>query len=397
MTNQTRNAQIDFLRGVAILTVLLLHFTLAFGLKNSLFAAMLGEDNAAALLYNGNYGVTLFFVISGYLITSMSISRWGSLDKVKPRTFYTYRFARIMPSLLLVLAIIVPLGCLGVRFFSNSDGGHHMPASSFILAVLSILSFWHNILMQSWGWFNYCLNVYWSLSVEEVFYLALPIACLVLRRNWLIAFACVALVIYGPIYRAQHIPGDELFWECGYGACFDAIALGCLTALLGQKWTPSGWQAGAMRVLASLGFVVTYLRGIDGHEIFGFSVIALCASTYLLASVRATGFSLATSWPTKPLRWLGQHSYELYLFHIVVLALMRNVFARNVLQPWAWAAWLALFLTLAAAVAYIVARYVSEPANRAIRRFAVEADGAEKAKAIKTTDIGVSYVAESVN
>lgn len=371
MTHPTRNSQIDFLRGVAILSVLLLHFTLAFGLKNSLFASLLGKNWAAALLYNGNYGVTLFFVISGYLITSMTISRWGSLEGIKPRTFYTYRFARIMPSLLLALAIIVPLGCIGIPFFSNSDGGHHLSASSFILAVASILSFWHNLLMQSWGWFNYCLNVYWSLSVEEVFYLALPIACLVLRRNWLIALACVALIIIGPLYRAQHIPGDELFWECGYAACFDAIALGCLTALLARKWTPSGWQATSMRVLASLAFVFTYLKGIDGHEIFGFTVIALCAAAYLLASTRDTnGFSLATSWPTKPLRWLGQHSYELYLFHIIVLALMRNVFARNVLQPFAWGAWLVLFLALAAAVAYVVARYVSEPANEAIRRYA---------------------------
>jgi peptidoglycan/LPS O-acetylase OafA/YrhL len=217
--------------------------------------------------------------------------------------------------------------------------------------------------------------VYWSLSVEEVFYLALPIACLVLRRNWLIALACVALIIYAPIYRAYHLTDGELFWECGYAACFDAIALGCLTALIARKWTPSGWLAGSIRVLTSLGFVFIYLRGIDEHEIFGFSIIALCASGYLLASVRPTGFSLATVKLAKPLRWLGQHSYELYLFHIVVLALMRNVFARNVLQPWAWGAWLALFLALAAVVAYLVARYISEPANKAIRRFvAVHAD-----------------------
>jgi len=374
MTNQSRNSQIDFLRGVAILSVLLLHFTLAFGLKNSLFASILGKESAAALLYNGNYGVTLFFVISGYLITSMSITRWSSLEQIKPRAFYTYRFARIMPSLLLVLTIVVPLGCIGIRYFSNSDGGHHMSASSFVMTVISILTFWHNALMQSWGWFNYCLNVYWSLSVEEVFYLALPIACLVMRRDWLIAFACVALIIYAPLYRADHLPDGELFWECGYAACFDAIALGCLTALLARKWTPTGWQAGTMRILASLGFAFTYWKGIDGNEIFGFTIIALCAAIYLLASVRVTGFSLATSWPTKPLRWLGQHSYELYLFHIVVLALMRNAFARNVLQPWAWGGWLVLFLALASAVAYVVAKYISEPTNQAIRRLAITHD-----------------------
>ncbi|HSY26345.1 MAG TPA: acyltransferase family protein [Burkholderiaceae bacterium] len=105
MTGQTRNSQVDFLRGVAILLVLLLHFTLAFGMKNSPFEWVLGPKWARALIFNGNYGVTLFFVISGYLITSMSLSRWGTLEKIRPRLFYTYRFARIAPCLVLVLAI----------------------------------------------------------------------------------------------------------------------------------------------------------------------------------------------------------------------------------------------------------------------------------------------------
>jgi peptidoglycan/LPS O-acetylase OafA/YrhL len=72
-----------------------------------------------------------------------------------------------------------------------------------VLAVASVLSFWHNVLMQSQGWFNYCLNIYWSLSVEEVFYLALPVSCLILRRKWLMVLACLALIIYAPIYRVH--------------------------------------------------------------------------------------------------------------------------------------------------------------------------------------------------
>jgi peptidoglycan/LPS O-acetylase OafA/YrhL len=378
ITKSTRNAQVDFLRGVAILVVLLLHFTLAFGMKNSLFALVFGEKFSRALVYNGNYGVTLFFVISGFLITSMSLARWGSLDRIRPRTFYLYRFARIMPSLVLALAIITLLGCLGVPYFTNADGGHHLPASYFIVAIGSVLTFWHNALMQSQGWFNYCLNIYWSLSVEEVFYLALPVACLLLRRNWLFVLVCVAVVIYAPLYRAAHID-NELFWECGYAACFDAIALGCLTAMLARKWTIVGRRAGLMRGVAALGFAVTYLIGIDGHEIFGFTIVALCAAVYLLASATDTGTSLATGRMTRPLRWLGQHSYELYLFHIVILALLRNVYTRGELGPWAWGLWLALFVSLSTLVAFVVARYISEPANRAIRRVSVDAHDAEAA------------------
>lgn len=80
-----RNARIDFLRGAAIACVLILHFTLAFGLVNSPLGDLLGADAIKAIAFNGNYGVTIFFVISGYLITSGIVKRWGSLRQIDAR------------------------------------------------------------------------------------------------------------------------------------------------------------------------------------------------------------------------------------------------------------------------------------------------------------------------
>lgn len=77
---QARNPHIDALRGAAILCVLLLHFALAYGLKNSPLAAL--PDWLWKAAYQGNYGVTMFFVISGYLITSTSLRRWGDLARI---------------------------------------------------------------------------------------------------------------------------------------------------------------------------------------------------------------------------------------------------------------------------------------------------------------------------
>ena len=94
-----RNSHVDALRGVAILCVLVLHFTLAYGLKNSPLDALPPWLLRAA--YQGNFGVTMFFTISGYLITSTSLRRWGDLARVDIVQFYLYRFARIMPCLLL--------------------------------------------------------------------------------------------------------------------------------------------------------------------------------------------------------------------------------------------------------------------------------------------------------
>ncbi|MBI3228695.1 MAG: acyltransferase [Burkholderiales bacterium] len=360
-----RNEHIDLFRGIAILTVLVLHFALAFGLKNSPLAAVLPKIVLVALGNSGNYGVTLFFVISGYLITSNSLARWGHLSRMEIGRFYAYRFARIMPPLLLVLLIIVILGSLDVPFFDNSDGDHALPASYFVIAVGSVLTFWHNVLMQSQGYFNYCLNIYWSLSVEEVFYLALPLACVLLRKNLFFILLCLAAIMYAPFYRAQHAD-NELFFMYGYAACFDAIALGCLTALIAPRFSLPFHVARLLRICALLACFALYLIGIHGHEAFGFSWMALAAAVYIFAA--ATPHPGAASHATAPLRWFGRYSYELYLFHIVVLALLRNIWTREQVSYAARLPLMLAFLALSAALAWLVARYVAEPANRWLRQ-----------------------------
>ena len=170
-----RDAAIDSLRGVAILLVLLLHFSLAFGITDSALGDWLGRPALRTLVRSGNFGVTLFFVVSGYLITTGLLVRHGELARLELRSFYVRRAGRILPPLLLALGVIVPLGLAGLPHFDNSDGGVSRPASFWWPAVGSVLGFWHNQLMQHEGYFNYCLNVYWSLSVEEVFYLGFPL------------------------------------------------------------------------------------------------------------------------------------------------------------------------------------------------------------------------------
>jgi peptidoglycan/LPS O-acetylase OafA/YrhL len=174
------------------------------------------------------------------------------------------------------------------------------------------------------------------------------------------------LIALGPVYRSLHTD-NELFYECGYLANFDAIAMGCLVAMLMSRFELVGARARALRILAGAGLVVFYLRGIEHHEIWGFSLVALCTALYLIASVRDPAASLAGSRAMAWVRWFGRHSYELYLFHIIVLALARNVWDRKTLPEMAWAPWLGLYVAVSALVAMGVARYFSEPANQAIR------------------------------
>ncbi|HWW72529.1 MAG TPA: acyltransferase, partial [Duganella sp.] len=228
-----RNGYIDGLRALAICSVLILHFALSYGLKQSPLG-LLPAGVVRALGMHGNYGVTIFFTISGFLITSNVLRRWGTLERIDARGFYLLRAARILPPLLPALAVIVILGCLDVPSFSNDDGGHRLPASHFLIGAGSVLTFWHNVLMQSEGYFNYSLNIYWSLSVEEVFYLLMPPACLLMRRQWMFVALCLSLVALGPFYRAAHAD-NEIYYMYGYLACFDAIAIGCMAALLAPR------------------------------------------------------------------------------------------------------------------------------------------------------------------
>ena len=143
-----RDFRVDCLRGLSILSVLVLHFHLAYNLLKSPLGWLLPGPYLSNLVWNGNYGVTVFFVISGYLITSTSMRRFGSLENVSARTFYSFRFARIFPCLLLVLAIITGLAWAGVSIFRNTGN------VSLWLADLSVLTFWHNVMMARFGYFN---------------------------------------------------------------------------------------------------------------------------------------------------------------------------------------------------------------------------------------------------
>lgn len=358
-----RSSRVDVLRGVAILSVLLLHFSLTYHLADGPWTTLVPASLIHALVDNGNYGVTLFFVVSGFLITSNNLRRFGALSAVRLSSFYSYRFARIVPPLLLALLIIVPLGLAHAPSFDNVQHGVPLPRAFFLLAVLSVLTFWHNVLMEVHGYFNYCLNIYWSLSVEEVFYLTFPLACLILRRRALIVTLCLAAIAFAPMYRAWH-RDDELYFMYGYPACFDAIALGCLTAIISAKFSVNAKQGALLRLCAWLGIGATYLAGIDGHEVFGFSVIALFAAVLLLGALQhdARPHLLA-----RALGWIGRHSYELYLFHIALLAGLRDALPRSALAPWCKLPLFVLFVLASCLLAALIARRFADPLNAWLR------------------------------
>ena len=108
---------VDVLRGLAILFVLLNHVNMRLVIAEIPYAVGFSRPLVSFLVWNGQFGVQIFFAVSGFLITSTALRRWGQLSNVSLRDFYLLRIARIVPLLLALLLILIGLHFAGVRSF----------------------------------------------------------------------------------------------------------------------------------------------------------------------------------------------------------------------------------------------------------------------------------------
>ncbi|MFM0643236.1 acyltransferase [Paraburkholderia bryophila] len=365
-----RNRRIDLIRGVSILLVLFHHFNIAYHLNDTTLAGTFGWNAVRAVARNGNYGVTMFFVISGFLITSNAARRWVGLGSVDTRAFYARRVARIVPCLLLLLAIVNVAALAGLAMFQNhAPGGTSV---SFWIVNLASLTFWMNALIAAHGWVNYPLGVLWSLSVEEVFYLAFPLLCIVLRReSRLLAFWLVIAAI-GPLYRFTH-QSDEGGFLYAYFACFDGIAIGCCAAVLAKRFMLRGRVAVVLQGVVAAGMAYLYLyRPIGETNVLGVTAMALGTAVLLMAAYERNDAPRENgAWytATAGTAWFGRRSYELYLFHLIVLGAIRTVRPPRVVIGDEKLLLLALFFVLSAILSACIARFYSEPLNRKLRNW----------------------------
>jgi peptidoglycan/LPS O-acetylase OafA/YrhL len=362
-----RSPWIDLIRGVSILLVLLNHFNIAYDLSDTVLAHVAGWNAIRAVARNGNYGVTMFFVISGYLITTNAQRRWPDLGAMEALAFYRLRIARIVPCLLLVVAVVNVLALSGIATFQN-----HAPEGirvSLWMVDLAALTFWMNVLIGLFGWVSYPLGVLWSLLVEEVFYLSFPILCLALKSPArLLAFWC-AIIVLGPVYRLLH-QGDEAYYLYAYLASFDGIAIGCCTGLLARRLAPMIQVPSAVQALVVLAMAILYFCApIRQTNVLGVTGMAIGTAALLVMEGATAGRRLYSSPVSIVIRWLGKHSYELYLLHLIVLGLLRTMFPRGTVSAGDKLILLVLFLVFAAMVSGAVARFYAEPLNRLLGRY----------------------------
>jgi peptidoglycan/LPS O-acetylase OafA/YrhL len=357
-----RSPGIDLLRGISILLVVVHHLGLRLPLHKTDAAQWLPVFLLKGFIYNGYEAVFLFFVISGFLITRHVVERDASLAAIDWRAFYLRRVARIMPCLLALLAVLLACHVAGVPNYVFDKPGQS-PAG----ATLSALTFTLNVYEGRNGWLPGGWDVLWSLSVEEVFYLAFPLVCLTLgRTRWLVP-ALVVLALSVPFTRAA-ITDNEIWSEKAYLPGMGAIAAGVLAALARTRWGVPPMRV--RRVLAVSGVVALVAIMFSGgwvwrliHEQYLLVLIAAAACLVLASPEGGTGMR-GTGW----LQAMGRASYEIYLTHMFVVFALFDLFlfggrALDVV-PLLFVA----TIICSAVLGDLVARYYSEPMNALLRR-----------------------------
>jgi peptidoglycan/LPS O-acetylase OafA/YrhL len=316
-----RIREIDGLRAIAALSVFAHH---AFG-----YAAIVRFTGS------GWIGVDLFFVISGYLITTILLGMRGDPDYFK--NFYMRRTLRIFPPYYLFLLI-----CFISALFSRH---YHMSGKLWAAFVtystsLIVVQSWYSSAMLSLPVPANAIEVTWSLSIEELFYLLWAPAVRYLTRKHLVVLV-VAVILGAPAIRwYMHQPGQwpEYFF---FPARMDALAFGALLALLrssSRHFRVPGWC-----VAVSLTACLLALR-LSGNPrnnslfvVFGYTLVALTMALLLgfVLDYSGTDHLLCRALRASLLVRVGTISYMFYLLHLFVLRSFSSVFASVLVSHWA--------------------------------------------------------------
>ncbi|HST82478.1 MAG TPA: acyltransferase [Kineosporiaceae bacterium] len=377
----SRRPALDGLRGLAVLAVMMFHTSPA--------------------AHGGFMGVDIFFVISGYLITTLLLLEWARTGGVDLRSFYIRRSLRLAPALLFMLLLATPLIIFGI------SEEMHMPMAAAVASVLFYVANWASVAVND-GLGP--LTHTWSLAIEEQFYLIWPlvlIAILARRRRPPVISLAVLIVIV--------VVARWICWDLTHGAWLyyattshsDGLLIGALLAIVLQKAqasapvsptspetapirlrepsfqallapaaTPAGapvttsassiWPSSTVAAwfgMAGIAALMATLH-IDSNATFQYGLPLIALFTALVVWHLATETSGLLIWllSLRPLTIVGTVSYGLYLYHFPVFHFIQKQGYSHPVQH-------ALELSISAAVTAFSWFVVEKPALRLKDRF----------------------------
>ena len=294
-----RIPSLDGWRAISIMLVLIGHLMGTRG--------FVSVSNPSSIGDLGHLGVTIFFVISGFLITSLLIAERERTGHVSLKAFYLRRVLRIFPAFYAFVALICVANALGWLRITGSD---------IAAAVTYTVNYYPD---RSWP-----IGHLWSLSIEEQFYLLWPFVFVRLRAKHALAIALAAWLGAPVVRAAMHVAfaaGSPYRDLEIFPAAADAIAIGCAMALLRPWLLAQGWY---LRLTSSSAFFPALLIGVVTLERFGrgYTLAYLLGTPRMLVAL-ATGIEATTRHAdsfvgrmlnVRPLVFLGVLSYSLYLW-----------------------------------------------------------------------------------
>ncbi|TGE37456.1 acetyltransferase [Desulfosporosinus fructosivorans] len=328
----------------------------------------------------GLLGVSLFFVLSGYLITNILLKQWERSGSIDLKDFWLRRARRLLPALFLMLAGVM----LWVMLCAPERLAALKPEA---LAAVFYTSNWYLIFHQVSYFESFGppspLGHLWSLAVEEQFYLFWPLLlgwglrCF-RQRKWLIGGTVAVTLASAAAMAMIYIPGHDPS-RVYYGTDTRVFAL-LVGALLAMVW-PSGKMTadlsgkkrlaldgagslGLLVVLLMIGKTSQYQTSLYQGGLLLFSVAAAC----LVAVLSHPASYLGQFFGWGPLRWLGGCSYGIYLWHYPVIILTNPVVNTEGLNLSLTLGQIALSITLAALSRYLIEDPIRYGRRKRVRR-----------------------------
>ncbi len=314
------------------------------GLRALSLLILMGYHFGVGWLQGGFFGLDIFYVLSGYLITGLLVSEYGKRGRIQLSAFWLRRARRLLPALLIVLVVVT----LMVRF--AEPAGLYPEFRMSALSALFYFSNWWQI-AASGNYFAVTGPVYplahtWSLAVEEQFYLVWPLVVLLVMhvsrtfarglRNLLlvavvgvVASATEMALLYRPSANVTRLYfGTDTHAQ----SILVGAALACAMTMIQRRRGHDGMAPEATSTRLRTLLVLVGLAGVAGTLTLSYSLIgsssfdyrggfllsALSAAAIIVAAVCVPGGVVARAFSLPPMVWLGTISYGAYLWHFPV-------------------------------------------------------------------------------
>ncbi|MBT3280168.1 MAG: acyltransferase [Campylobacteraceae bacterium] len=317
------NQALDGLRGIAILLVLLFH---------------IWPEHFSF----GYVGVDIFFVLSGFLITQIIITKLDS-KSFSFKEFYRNRIRRIFPTMILVITVALLVGYLILLPNELGNLGKHAKSSLWFFQnfrLISEVGYWDQAAQLK------PLLHFWSLSVEEQFYLFWPLVLLIiykipLNSLWTLIIVLISLILIPYFIELEYFYHSlARFWELAFGGFIYLLSTKVQLEKLLNKF----------QLLIYLIFLVSIFLAFDNTQFNFFKTLAIVISSGLLL-VLLIHNSEQRFFASKPLVFLGLISFPLYLWHYVIIGYV-NILNLDIYE------YSIYIISLSILLSYLTYRYV---------------------------------------